>query len=72
MCLNIGQSVCQVVQKRELRTEPRQVHCVRDLRQEGDVPLKDSNGRLVTELDEWTVNPANPRQSILKRGPRAC
>lgn len=70
MCLNIGQSVCQVVQKRELRTEPRQVHCVRDLRQEGDVPLKDSNGRLVTELDEWIVNPANPRQSILKRDPR--
>lgn len=70
MCLNIGQSVCQVVQKRELRTEPRQVHCVRDLRQPGDVPLKDSQGQMVTELDEWTANPANPRQSILKRDPR--
>jgi len=70
MCLNIGQSVCQVVQKRELRTDPRQVRCVRDLRQEGDVPLKDSTGKLVTELDEWIPNPANPRQSILKRDTR--
>lgn len=70
MCLNIGQSVCQVVQKRELRTEPRQVRCVRDLNQLGDVPLKDSAGRMVTELDEWILNPANPRQSILKRDPR--
>jgi hypothetical protein len=70
MCLNIGQSVCQVVQKRELRTEPRQVRCVRDLNQPGEVPLKDSAGRLVTELDEWILNPANPRQIILKRDPR--
>jgi hypothetical protein len=70
MCLNIGQSVCQVVQKRELRTEPRQVRCVRDLRQPGEVPLRDSNGKLVTELDEWIVNPANPRQSLLKRDTR--
>lgn len=69
-CLNIGQSVCQVVQKRELRTEPRQVHAVRNLQAAGDVPLKDSRGVLVTELDEWVPSPTNPRQMVLKRDPR--
>lgn len=70
MCLNIGQSVCQVVQKRELRQEPRQLRAVRDLRSPGDVPLKDSQGKMVTELDEWIPSPVNPRQMVLKRDPR--
>jgi len=52
-----------------VRIEPRTVHAVKDPQQPGDMPLKDSKGQIVTELDTWLPDPVNPQQQTLERDP---
>lgn len=64
-----GEVPYKVHAQRQVRIEPRTVHAVRDPAQPGDMPLKDSKGNLVTELDVWVPDPVNPQQQTLERDP---
>jgi len=65
-----GEVPYKVHAQRKVRIEPRQVHAVKDPAQPGDVPLKDSKGTLVTELDVWIPDEVEPTRQILERDPR--
>lgn len=66
-----GETICQVLKQRKLKVEPRSVKAVRDLREAGDVPLRDSMKRLVTELDEWVPDELEPETKLmLARDPK--
>ena len=60
-----GETICSVLKKRRVRVEPKDVHAVRDLNQPGDVPLRDSQGRLVTEIDEWVPDALEPETKVM-------
>ena len=64
-----GEVPYKVHAQRQVRIEPRTVHAVRDPAQPGDMPLRDSKGNLVTELDVWVPDPVNPQNQTLERDP---
>jgi hypothetical protein len=66
--LVMGEQVASVRKKRKVLMEPRIVKAVRDLRElDREVPLKDSKGVIVTELDAWQPDPRNPERKLLTR-----